>query len=96
LRREAIWTLTQQSNPERFVRLVEIATDPKEDPSIRSIAIAGLAPAARDYSQPLARLAASSDPTIARERHGSTLISTNLRAPKDNGRSRTRGRHGDF
>jgi hypothetical protein len=67
LRMEAIRSLAQQSNPQRFAVLAEMARDVDESEAMRAEAIAGLAAAAEAQRELLEQLAASDSPLLARE-----------------------------
>lgn len=67
LRLEAVRTLNQQSNPERFALLAAVARDSNQSDAIRAEAISGLAAAANDHSEVLEELAASNNKTLADE-----------------------------
>ena len=58
LRLEAVRALAQQIHPDRFVVLAHIAQDQQQSDTIRAEAISGLAGAAEEYRELLARLAA--------------------------------------
>jgi putative membrane-bound dehydrogenase-like protein len=64
---EAVRSLAQQSNPERFKTLAEVAGDERQNVDVRVEAIVGLAAAAGDYRDLLNRLTASREPTLRGE-----------------------------
>ncbi len=67
LQREAIRLLVIHPDPGRAKRLAEVATDESLDDSLRTDAIAGLAPFAEQYKAMLNELAASSSEAVASE-----------------------------
>ncbi len=67
LRLEAVRTLAQQSNPQRFDLLAATARDGKASDTVRAEAIAGLAAAAGQHRDVLEEFAAGANPTLARE-----------------------------
>jgi len=67
LRLEAVRTLTQQSNPERFDLLAATARDAKASDSVRAEAIAGLAAAAGQHRDVLEEFASGTNPMLARD-----------------------------
>lgn len=67
LRLEAIHTLSQQSNLERFALLAAVARDTNQSDAIRAEAISGLAAAATEHRDVLEEIAASDNKTLADE-----------------------------
>lgn len=67
LRAEAVWTLALQSSDGRFERLAGLATDPREAPEIRAIAVSGLALDVERRRTALESLVEDPEPSVARE-----------------------------
>ncbi|MCI0332856.1 MAG: hypothetical protein L0228_06500 [Planctomycetes bacterium] len=67
LRLEAVRTLAQQGDPQRFELLASVAGDETQAPELRVEAVVGLAAAAETYRELLERLAGSDRPEIKNE-----------------------------
>jgi hypothetical protein len=67
LRIEAIRTLAQQTNLDRFDLLASVARDATQSDAVRAEAVAGLASAAREHRDVLDELAAGSNQVLAAE-----------------------------
>ncbi len=86
LKLEAVRTLAMQARPERLAMLAEIAEDAGYEASLRAEAVAGLAAAAGEYGEVLAKLAESDDATVAAEARRVVALSRERRAEGDQGR----------
>jgi putative heme-binding domain-containing protein len=64
---EAVRTLTQQSDPERFQLLATVAQDAELNDEVRSEAIMGLAPAAEKYRELLEQFVGGNRPVLKHE-----------------------------
>jgi putative membrane-bound dehydrogenase-like protein len=70
LRLEAVRSLAQGANPDRFELLASTAQDPAQSEAVRLEALAGLASAADRYHELLATYAAGKDRALSREAAG--------------------------
>lgn len=82
LRLEAVRTLAQQSDPQRFPLLAEVASDTSQADAIRAEAIMGLAAASERHRPLLEELAASQRETLRREADRALRL-THLRPSPD-------------
>lgn len=83
VRLEAVRTLSQQTNPNRFNLLASIAGDANYSDEARAVAIAGLAAAANDYHDELDDFAAGDNDTLAAEARRVLRLSGIVSAPAE-------------
>ncbi len=84
LRREAVRTLSQQSSPDRFDVLIQVATDDGQDSTLRADALVGLSADAGAHQGLLADLANGADPLLAHEARRILRLSGLVQQPSEN------------